>query len=475
MTEKCQICGLPLNDQGLCTTPGCSAAAAGQSAPRASTAPAAGAAGAVDADAQLARLKTLYQRRQRKEMDCEFVTICGFPTAGKTWLTPRLEKDLINRRRWQAEMDEREADDSAANTIKGTKKMGGTGGLLIHHLEPPRGKKARAIILIDIPGERFTELIEGSQGADLPLPLLAALAISDRIVLTLPSDVCVIGSLLHRDIHAEPDQYKRDKRVAEILGRDTDKLEKDREDLAAQLRDWRAGEDLTDEEEYAAAYAQFTAISLALNERRLLDQWEKLTLFGTRIRRVFGRASYLAYEIGRDRFFDLPADQWLADYDQKFEKYPRALTSGSYAVLTKADRVLPVLSGRDFGFKPGIEWEHLPERAANCATLEASGWSDALAPYISDPRLMLSMIMDDLVSKLDGWLPNLRYEWASADWQASGWSVEMDMGNDCAGITQLTDWLCDGAPTSKATPAAVASVASLRALIEQRHQAEGAA
>ena len=262
-------------------------------------------------DAQLARLRDLHQRRARGELGCEFITICGFPTAGKTWLTPRLKSDLIARRGWSYEADEREHAQTEREILAGIKSMGQTEDLLIHSLTPGRGLAGTSIKLIDIPGEYLRRLAEPGEDADLPLALLVALAISDRIILTLPSDVCVIGSLIHRAIAAETDPRRKKARSAEVLDRDTNRLAVDRQELAERLRDMRDAEQ-EQSTDYATAFATFKDVSIQLSQTLLAEQWTKLSRFATRIRRVIGRAAYLGHTVGRDKIFDLPPESWIS-------------------------------------------------------------------------------------------------------------------------------------------------------------------
>jgi hypothetical protein len=361
-------------------------------------------------------------------------------------------------------MDDRESPGSSMETLTGTKSMGQTEDLLIHSLAPATGQRGRPIKLIDIPGEYFRRLIDSQDNAGLPAELLAALTISDRIILTLPSDVCVIGTLVRTDITADPDVAARRERVDEITSRDEAGLETQRTELAEALRRMRA-QNAADSPLYAEKWAEFSDVSIALSEKRILDQWDRLATFAKKIKRVMGRTAYIAYTIGRDKFLDLPPERWLDGYSQQHDERPVPITRGSYAVLTKADRVLPLIKDTDHC----PEWDFLPERAANRDAMEQSGWRDALAPYLGDPRLLLSMIMPTLVSQLDGWLPNMRYDWASADWQGGDWSIELDETHPHRGIEPLTDWLCDGAPAITASPRAIASVSKLRLMIEGRH------
>ena len=483
MTDTCEKCGLPLTDAGFCNDQSCEAfegamrpasspSAAGMASNAAQPGSAAPSSADAYSDAQLARLRDLHQRRARGELACEFITICGFPTAGKTWLTPRLKSDLIARRGWSYEADEREHAQTEREILAGIKSMGQTEDLLIHSLTPGRGLAGTSIKLIDIPGEYLRRLAEPGEDADLPLALLVALAISDRIILTLPSDVCVIGSLIHRAIAAETDPRRKKARSAEVLDRDTNRLAVDRQELAERLRDMRDAEQ-EQSTDYATAFATFKDVSIQLSQTLLAEQWTKLSRFATRIRRVIGRAAYLGHTVGRDKIFDLPPESWISATANLEDRDTIALTQGSYAVLTKADRVLPLLTERDYGLNPCAEWDYLPERTENAAALADSGWRDQLAPHVGDPRLLLATIMPELVAQFDTWLPNMRYEWASADWQAGDWSIELDMDNQCVGITQLSDWLCDGAPAITASQRAVASVARLRTMIEGRQTPVG--
>ena len=465
MSDICQDCAQPLNAAGYCPTVGCPGYLDPAQAQSAVGRPVAAPVQSSQGDeAQLATLKALQDQRLRGENDFEFVTICGFPTAGKSWLTPRIEDVLTERRGWSADMDDSESPGSAMERKIGTKSMGQTRGLLIHSLDPGHGQQGTSIKLIDIPGERLRQLIESTDDAGLPASLLAALALADRIVLTLPSDVCIIGTLIHRDITSDPDLASRKRRVEEINQRDEAVLEGRRNDLADELRAMRdAGEAQTSA--YAQLWAEFETVSVNLSEKRILDQWEKLALFARKIRRVMGRAAFIATRIGRDKFLDLPPERWLEGYSTQYDNRPVALTQGSYAVLTKADRVLPLLTDMDHC----DEWDFLPERTANREAMEQSGWRDALAPYIGDPRLLCSIVMPELVSQLDGWFPNLRYDWASADWQGGDWSIELDITHPHKGIEPLCDWLVDGAPAITASPRSIASVAKLRRMIEGRH------
>lgn len=469
MTDYCPECWVPLRADGTCGNKDCAAyqeAASGSPSAAAAPPPAAGlvVAPAPSNRDQLERLKALYTRRQSGEVDYEFVTICGFPTAGKTWLTPRIEDDLINRRAWSTDMDDRESPGSSMETLTGTKSMGQTQDLLIHSFAPANGQRGRAIKLIDVPGESMRRMMDSSDDAGLPAELLAALVVSDRIILTLPSDVCVIGTLIQADIAADPDVPARKARALEIEKRDEVGLETQRNELADALRQMRRQNE-ANTAQYSEKWQLFTEVSVALSEKRLIDQWTRLATFAKKIKRVMGRTAYIADTIGRDKFFDLPPERWLDGYSQQHDERPVPITRGSYAVLTKADRVLPLINDTDHC----PEWDFLPERAANRDAMEQSGWRDALAPYLGDPRLLLSMIMPTLVSQLDGWLPNMRYDWASADWQGGDWSIELDETHPHRGIEPLTDWLCDGAPAITASPRAIASVSKLRLMIEGRH------
>ncbi|HEX4847180.1 MAG TPA: hypothetical protein VFV30_03470, partial [Novosphingobium sp.] len=438
----------------------------------------------------------------------------------------------------------------------------------------PRGGSGRTILLIDIPGEFLTSLVEGNNDTEIPLALVAALALSDRLILTLPSDVCVIGPLLqceHREA-GSPDE--RLERANAILAQKTDKMWDERAALAGRLKALRAigvetaqdmdrlsaagltgdtnkdhirqlaaahaagvesGEHLTrlfadrqagtasDEdlqklaavqaagfvsgeqwtqlfaacqaggaskedvrrlavayaagvengEQWTALSAAFRDISISLSEKLIREQWVKLDVFRERVSNALGRAAHVVHKHGRNTFLDKPANTWLEGYSQAAAERLPPIHGGSLAVLTKADRVLPLLTDRDFGVKPGRDWPHLPERQANRDALQASGWRSALARHIGDPRLVLAMTLPKLVSQLDGWLPNMRYEWASAEWQASGWSVNMDLSHDHRGVRELAHWIARGGPDRTIAPAVLARIETMRAYLEGRESAGG--
>lgn len=485
MRETCPECGLPLNAEGVCENSACLASRVGAGSARGGstgTAPAsrAGSGSAQDSggssredfDAAITKLRDEVPKLKQAGVETEIITFCGFPTAGKSWLSFRLMEEFSDLSLgYKVGKDRDTPEPSEAQRMAGIVEIGGTKQMLVHSLTPRDGS-GRTILLIDIPGEFLTSLVEGNNDAEIPLALVAALALSDRLILTLPSDVCVIGPLLHCEHRDAGSADERLARANAILAQKTDKMWDERAALASRIKAMReAGQEGS--EEYARVFGEFREISINLSEKLIREQWVKLDVFRERVSNALGRAAHVVHKHGRNAFLDKPANTWLDGYSQAAAERLPPIHGGSLAVLTKADRVLPLLTDRDFKVKPGRDWPHLPERQANRDALQASGWRSALARHIGDPRLVLAMTLPKLVSQLDGWLPNMRYEWASAEWQASGWSVNMDLSHDHKGVRELAHWIARGGPDRTIAPAVMARIEAMRAKLEGRRSAGG--
>ncbi|MEW4449079.1 hypothetical protein [Qipengyuania sp. JC766] len=459
MSDTCDGCGEPLTD-GRCTNPECLHFVPLEEARSTAT-------GTRFEDDDLERIYRRWSAWKRNPDQVEFVTVFGFPTAGKTWLTARLLEKLPERG-WDRTIDPILGSANLYDYITAYRSIGQTRNLLVHAVVPQGSGDEKHIELVDIPGEFVRRLVEEPRAAP-PLSLIAALAMSDRVIIAVPSDVCVLGSLVAAGIQDNPKGRDRQSIVEEIERRDDLDLDRRRAELAERIAELRKG-DALEGEEYSAAWKEYEDVSVQLVEKIVLYEHARLLQFADRMNDVFGQVAHVLDRFGRDGLFDekTDPDTWLRDFDPLDALKLPPISSTSFAALTKADRVVPLLTDALGGLPQCEEWRDLPERKVFYDRLCEAGWNDTLGARVGDPRLVVSLLNPKLLNRFDRWLPRMQYEWASADWESGDWAIEMDMSHPDAGVDRLCDWLLGDQSIPKAPWAIHDQLARIRAGIEGR-------
>jgi len=372
----------------------------------------------------------------------EIVTLCGFPTAGKSWTAERMIAEL-ERRSWHVARDPRSPEPDMRGNMIDTMVLGQTTNLLVHAIG--RGDGSRPIELIDLPGEFFRKALlnadeRASELADIPYSLIAAIALSDKVIFALPADAIVFGTLISAELKAITNSSDRNEAAEEIESRDMDGLLGEREALLAQMKAMQK-QGTRQTADYKQAELRFGVISRQLFESQMYLQEAKNRQFTRFMERVLGRAAFLVHRLGRDRLFETPPERWFDGFGSVEARDLPRLNVFCMAALTKADRVLPLCSEKYGGLPYCADWESLPERHDFLARLQAAGWIEPLRALLRDPRMLMARISPTLVAKFDRWMQVTRFEWVSADWQGDGWSTIYDKSHSHAGIVQLVDWL----------------------------------
>lgn len=425
-------------------------------------------------DKDLAVVRRIWEARHKaKGATTEIVTLCGFPTAGKSWTAERMIATL-EERVWHVTRDPRSPEPSTRGLMTGTLILGQTFDLLVHSVGQPDG--SRPIDLIDVPGEFFREAIRKAEDdatgiVNIPYSLIAAIALSDKVIFALPADAIVFGTLISAELRSIGNARRKNQAADTIEERDLEALGLQRERLVLQM------EALEDKEEQnSAGYRElkksFETVSKDLFETQMYSQEVNNRLFTLFMERVLGRAAYLVHRLGREKLFETPPERWFDGFDGIVARDLPRLNVYCMAALTKADRVLPLCTDKYAGLPYCHDWERLPERQHFLDRMDKAGWTAQLRSLLRDPRMLMARISPALVTKFDRWMQVTQYEWVSADWQGDGWSNVFDTAHDHAGIAQLVDWLTMPARRPDPRDPILRELDRLRAMAEGRKYKE---
>ena len=392
-------------------------------------------------DTDLAVVRRVWEsRRKANGATTEIVTLCGFPTAGKSWTAERIIAEM-EERVWHVARDPRSPKPSTRGLMIGTLILGQTFELLVHSIGKADG--SRPIDLIDVPGEFFRNAIpqdDADSIVNIPYSLIAAIALSDKVIFALPADAIVFGTLISSELRSIGNARRKNSAADKIEQRDLEELGTRREQLVLQMEALEE-EGKHNSPEYSKLKEQLVTVSQDLFETQMYSQEANNRLFTLFMERVLGRAAFLVHALTREKLFDTPPERWFDEFDGVAARDLPKLNVFCMAALTKADRVLPLCTDTYGSLAYCNDWERLPERQHFLDRLNKAGWTRTLRSLLRDPRMLMARMSPNLVSKFDRWMQVTQYEWVSADWQGDGWSNVFDKSHDHAGIVQLVNWL----------------------------------